>query len=142
MPTKKKYFQLLLAYKIHSKQTNHPTSILGTKVTQNNLDTSNKIIKKESSKRRIIINEILPFKTNPIISKTNLIFPSSDKTICCHIRNNEYSSKLHVMFQSIFGLNELNVSTEMILTSEQKMNLIDFICKELYHIMIFHLILI
>ena len=37
------------------------------------------------------------------------------------------------MFWRIFGLNESNVSTGIILTSEQKMNLTDFISKELYH---------
>ena len=54
-----------------------------------------------------------------IISKTNLIFPSAGKMIYYHIRNNEYSLKLQVMFQRIFGLNETNVSTGMISTSEQ-----------------------
>ena len=72
-------------------------------------------------------------KTNPIISKTNLIFPSADKMIYCHIRNKEHSSKLQVMFCRIFGLNETNVSIGMILTSEQKIFLIDFISQELYH---------
>ena len=60
------------------------------------------------------------FKTNSTISKTNLIYPSADKTIYCHIGNNEYSSQLQVMFQRTFGLNETNASTEMILTSEIK----------------------
>ena len=35
-------------YDIYSKQTNHPASISGTKVPQNNSDTSSKINQKES----------------------------------------------------------------------------------------------
>ena len=36
------------------------------------------------------------------------------------------------MFQRIFGLNETNVSIEIILTSEQKKNLIEFISQKFY----------
>ena len=45
-----------------------------------------------------MVDEIMTFKTNPIISKTNLIFPSAEKTIYCHIGNNDYSPQLQVMF--------------------------------------------
>ena len=83
-------------------------------MSQNNSDARNKINEKESSKKRVIVDEIFTFKTNPIISKTNLIFPSADKTIYWHIGNNEYSSKLQVMFQRLLGLNETDVSTGMI----------------------------
>ena len=106
----------------------NPSQIQSTNIKHE----QNQPIKSSVSNNQIDVVPILTFKTNPKISKTNLIFPASEKTIYYHIGNNEYSSQLQVMFRKIFGLNETNVSTGMILTSEQKNNLIDFISQELY----------
>ena len=49
---------------------------------------------KDLSANTPIDDEIVTFKSNPIIYKTNFIFPSADKTSYCHIGNNKYSSQL------------------------------------------------